>query len=60
MMGVQPSEARSLTWWEYQAMLWTWNDRHSTEEEPVEAPEAAFVERRQQRLADRGIARTIH
>jgi hypothetical protein len=60
MMGVSLSDARALTWWEYQGMLWTWNDRHSTEQEPVEAPEAAFVERRQQRLADRGIARTIH
>jgi hypothetical protein len=19
---------RELTWWEYQARLWTWNDRH--------------------------------
>ena len=23
---------RSLTWWEYQAMLWTWNDRHNPSE----------------------------
>lgn len=61
MMGVQPSEFKRLSWQEYQGLLWNWNDRHTNEEdEPVEAPNADFVARRQQRLADKGLARTIH
>lgn len=62
MMGIQPSETARLTWWEYQALLWNWNDRHDPEaqNEPVEAPDGDFVARRMQRLADRGLARTVH
>lgn len=33
MMGV---DWRKLTWWEYQALLWNWNDRHSGEPKPRE------------------------
>lgn len=51
MMNIPPSEAKRLCWWEYQAILWNWNDRHKVEDEPAEAPDAAFVERRQERLA---------
>jgi len=61
MMGVPPSEARRLSWWEYQAMLWNWNDRHTPEEEQeVEAAPADFVARRMQRLADMGLAKVLH
>jgi len=61
MMGIPPSEAKALTWWEYQAMLWNWNDRHSTDEqEEVEAPDADFIRRRQERLADKGLAKVLH
>jgi len=60
-MGIPPSEAKALTWWEYQAMLWNWNDRHSTDEqEEVEAPDADFIRRRQERLADKGLAKVLH
>jgi hypothetical protein len=62
MMAIPPSEARSLSWWEYQALLWNWNDRHVQEdkEDPAEAPDAAFVARRMQRLADRGLAQMLN
>lgn len=61
MMGIQPSEAKRLSWWDYQAMLWTWNDRHTVEgDTPPEAPDADAVAKSQQRLADKGLARTIH
>lgn len=61
MMGIPPSEAKKLTWWEYQAMLWTWNDRHAQpEDEEVAAPDADYVARRQQWLAERMGTRVIH
>jgi len=50
-----------MAWWEYQAILWTNNDRlKGPEEEEAEAPDADFVARRMQRLADMGLARSIH
>lgn len=60
-MGIQPSEARALSWQEYQARVDRWADAHTPpEEEQAEAPDADFVARRQQRLADKGLARTLH
>lgn len=29
MMGIPPSEARDLSYWEYTALLTVWNERHS-------------------------------
>lgn len=61
MMGIQPSEAESLTWWKYQAMLWNWNDRHTPEEErEVEAPDTEYVARQMEMLERRGISRSLH
>lgn len=61
-MGIQPSEMGRLTWWEYQAMLWNWQDRHDPEgaNTPTEAPDADAFKRSQQSLAARGLARTVH
>lgn len=61
MMHWSLADIERATWWQYQALLWNWNDRHTNEaEEPAEAPDADFVARRQQRLADSGLARTVH
>lgn len=62
MNGVQPSEFKKLSWQEYQGLLWNWNDGHDPEgkNEPLEAPDAVAVARSQKRLADKGLARTIH
>jgi hypothetical protein len=63
MMGIPPSEAKRLTWWEYQALLWNWNDRHpqpGEDGDPAEAPDAEFVARRHEMLERRGIARMVH
>lgn len=58
-MGIGPAEARGLTYWEYSALLQTWNARHDPDgvHEPVAAPADAFVRERQARLAERGISR---
>lgn len=36
MMNIPPSDARELSLWEYEALLWHWNDAHDIE---VEAPD---------------------
>lgn len=61
MMHIPLSDVRTMSWWEYQAVLWNHNDRHTSEEDkPIDAPDPEAVARSQQRLADRGLARTIH
>lgn len=60
MMGIQPSELKALTWWEYQGLLWNWNDRHATEDEEMEAPDAQFVMKRMAQLERAGLATVIH
>jgi hypothetical protein len=61
MMGIQPSEVKELTWWEYQALLWNWNDRHTPDEDrEAEAPDADFVARHMALIEKRGIARSLH
>jgi len=60
MMSIPPSEAKKLTWWEYQALLWNWNDRHKLEDEHPEAPDADHVAMRQKRLVASGFGRMIH
>lgn len=34
--GVDPN---SLTLWEWQALTWNWNDRHSSDDEPGARPD---------------------
>ena len=44
MMGLSLAEIRDAAWWEYQALLWNWNDRHSTDStDEAEAPDADMV-----------------
>ncbi len=38
MMNVPPSEARCLSLWEYEALLYHWNEAHSAGDD-VEAPD---------------------
>lgn len=46
MMGIPPSEAKRLTWWEYSALMAEWNARHAPPEAEaeVEAPTAEQME----------------
>jgi hypothetical protein len=62
MMGIQPSEAKRLTWWEYQAFLWNWNDRHDTGKDnvSVEPPTPESVLAFGHAVERRGLARMIH
>ena len=57
--GIAPSQARELSYWEYSALLATWNARHDPDgaQEPVAPPADHFVRERQARLAERGIGR---
>lgn len=59
-MGIGPEAARQLSYWEYSALLQTWNARHDPEAAlaPVAAPADSFVRDRQARLAARGIAQS--
>lgn len=56
-MGIGPAQARELSYWEYAALLQTWNERHDPdgEQEPIAPPAGDFVRERQVRLAERGI-----
>lgn len=56
-MGIGPAEARDLSYWDYSALLQTWNDRHDPDgaSEPVAPPDGRFVAARQAQLAARGI-----
>jgi hypothetical protein len=62
MMGVSQEEAKRLSYWEYQALLWNWNERHRTgdEDDDIEAPSAEFVEHRRILLEERGIGKALH
>lgn len=31
MMNIPPGEARNLSLWDYEALLWHWNEAHSTD-----------------------------
>lgn len=44
-----------LTWWQYQALIV--GHQPDDEEEEAEAPDADFVRRSMERLADRGLMR---
>lgn len=62
MMGIPPSEFKRLSWWEYQALVATWSERHDPEGNgrPAEAPDAEMVAKRHEALARRGLVRTVH
>lgn len=62
MMGIGPEEAKRLSYWEYQALLWNWNKRHTLEDDDsdVEAPSAEFVEHRHSMLARMGLGKMVH
>lgn len=63
MMGIPPSEARRLSYWEFTAMRAVWNERHKTDGddgEPVEPPTEEFVRQAQLELAELGISGTRH
>lgn len=48
------ADARTLTFWEYTAMRWNWNDRHKRKDEnggDAVAPDAESWGRLQERLA---------
>lgn len=60
MMGLSPTDLKEMSWWEYQALLWTWNERQGGDkDEETEAPDAAFVDRIFERLTDAGIV-SVH
>ncbi len=59
MGGVQPSEAKRLTYWEFTAMRSQWNERHQRDDDkggPVEPPSEEFVRMAQAELAELGIS----
>lgn len=62
MMGMPPSEAKRLTWWEYQALLWNWNDRHAADGDgpAPEPPTPESVQAFAHAVERRGLARMIH
>lgn len=43
-MNIPPSDARELDLWEYEAMLWHWNEAHRTGDD-VEPPDPQFTQR---------------
>ncbi|MDO9489031.1 MAG: hypothetical protein Q7J32_11700 [Sphingomonadaceae bacterium] len=56
-MGIGPAEAGVLSYWEYSALLHTWNERHAGDgaPEPATPPDDGFVRERQARLAEKAI-----
>lgn len=54
MMHMPPTEAKSLTLYEYQALLHGWEAAHSTEED-MEPPSIEETEDRRRSLEARGI-----
>ena len=63
MMGIPPSEAKRLTYWEFTAMRHEWNVRHRSDEAdggPVQAPSEEFVRAAQLELAELGISGKAH
>lgn len=42
-MNIPPSEARELSYHDYQAILWNWNDMHSMDDDDAPDPERALA-----------------
>jgi hypothetical protein len=57
-MHVSMADARSLSWWEYNALLW--GHQPPEEDQPPEAPDADWVRRRMERLQDAGMIGALH
>lgn len=56
MMGLSLSDIRDAAWWEFQALLWNWNDRHSTDDaEEADAPDPDMVAARFAKLERMGL-----
>lgn len=63
MMGIPPAEAKRLTYWEFRALRFEWNERHKAPDEEggsVEPPTVDFVRERQAELRALGISGTQH
>lgn len=60
MMGLSLTDVARISWWEYQALLWNWNDRHAPPDEEAEVPDAAFVAKQMVLAEARGLARSLH
>lgn len=63
MMGIPPGEAKRLTYWEFRALRYEWNERHKPADEEggaVEPPSVDFVRARQAELHALGISGTQH
>lgn len=58
-MGVQPSEVGELSWQEFQALCWHYNDLHSTDDDAPEAISADDYEAHLARLAARDELKVI-
>jgi hypothetical protein len=57
-MNLSLADARSISWWEYSALLV--GHQPPEDELPPEAPDADFVRRRMERLADAGMIGSLH
>lgn len=42
MMNIPPDQAARLSLWEYEALLWHWNDAHDTSDIEPPDPEIAM------------------
>ena len=56
-MGLSLRDARSMSWWEYTALVW---GHQPEEEQEAEAPDARFVDSRRTHLAGSGLFKVIH
>jgi hypothetical protein len=58
MGGIQPSEAKRLTYWEFTRMRHEWNERHKSDDDEAgtEPPDEDFVRAAQAELIELGIA----
>ena len=50
MMNIPPSEAKRLSLWEYEAILWNFNEAHRVEDDEPSAPEPKILQSQLDRL----------
>ncbi|MBI1179101.1 MAG: hypothetical protein GC201_00985 [Alphaproteobacteria bacterium] len=60
MMGIGPEEAGRMSLWTYGALLQTWNERHESDDDPVEPPDREKVRRNMERLRNSPLTRSVH